>query len=91
MSRLKTIFGDTVQVAVLEALLEDRKKQNLTCIAKKTGWSASNISRAITPLKTAGYVREDNDHPPYREFELDRENIAIKGLIQFYESLPQEV
>ncbi len=97
---LTDLFGDTVQIKILETMLklyiqESHSEhiiwKNLSEIARSSNVAKSSAKRSLDLLKNQNFVEEQQisthaQNPP-RLFRINPSNLVIKELIFFYKKI----
>ncbi|HZK55108.1 MAG TPA: hypothetical protein VFC84_13050 [Desulfosporosinus sp.] len=92
MSPLEKLFGKTAQLTVLEYLMNNTGEINyLSGIAKGTGLYHSSVARVLAPLLEMNIVIEKKIGKQMRSFSLNKEHKAVQLLVDFYNSLKNEL
>jgi len=92
MSPLEKLFGKTAQLTVLEYLITNKVEINyLSGIAKGTGLYHSSVARVLEPLLEKNIVIEKKIGKQMRSFTLNEEHKATQLLMNFYNSLKNEL
>lgn len=90
MGRLKELFGDTPQVRLLEALIENRNTtMHLSMLARRAQVSVSSVERCLEPLIKVGVVSDIRFFRQRRILHLNPKNPVAQLLVNFSQAVKE--